>query len=108
MAPQGAKKVRVAEIANKGMISLTLTAIMDRKILPLQAIYKEKTKQSLLKVNFPARFSLSTTIRYHINTQEVLKRLEEIVMSYVNAKRKKNGNDDQFAFLLWDVFVKRK
>ena len=44
MAPQGAKKVRVAEIANKGMISLTSTAIMDRKILPLQAIYKEKTK----------------------------------------------------------------
>ena len=89
MAPQGAKKVRVAEIANKGMISLTLTAIMDRKILPLQAIYKEKTKQSLPKVNFPARFSLSTTVRYHINTQEVLKRLEEIVMPYVNAKRKK-------------------
>ena len=29
-------------------------------------------------------------------------------MSYVNAKRKKNGNDDQFAFLSWDVFVKRK
>ena len=42
MAPQGAKKVDVAKIADKRMNTLTLTVTMDGKVLPYQAIYKEK------------------------------------------------------------------
>ena len=88
MVPQGAKKVGVAAIADKRMITLTLTVTMDGKTSPFQAIYKGKTKQSLPKINFPVGFSLSANIKHHSNTQEVIKPLE-IVISYADAERKK-------------------
>ena len=77
---------------------------MDGKALPFQAIYKEKTKQSLPKITFPTGLSLSANMKHHGNTQEVLKNLKEIVIPYVKAERKKIGNPDQFPLLIWDIF----
>ena len=104
MAPKAAKKVGVAGITNKRNITLTLTVTIDGKALPFQAIYKEKTKQSLPKVTFPTGFSLSASMKHQSNTQEVLKHFKEIAIPYVEAKRKKIGNPDQFTLLIWDVF----
>ena len=98
MAPKGTKK----------NITLTLTVTMDGKALPFQAIYKGKTKQSLPKVTFTTGFSLSANTKHHSNTEEVLKHLKEIVIPYVEAERKKTGNPDQFALLIWDVFRGQK
>ena len=81
MAPKGAKKVGVAGIADKRNIMLTLTVTMDGKALPFQAIYKGKTKQSLLKVSFPKGFKLSANMKHHSITEEVLKHLKEIAIS---------------------------
>ena len=104
MVPKSAKKVGMAGIADKRNITLTLTVSMDRKALPFQAIYKGKTKQSLPKVTFPTGFSLSANMKHHSNTREVLTHLKEIPIPYVEAERKKIGNSDQFALLIWDVF----
>ena len=81
MASKGAKKVGVAGIAKKRNITLTLTVTMDGKALPFQAIYKGKTKQSLLKVSFPKDFKLSANMKHHSITEEVLKHLKEIAIS---------------------------
>ena len=89
-APKGGKKVGVAKIADKRNITLTLTVTMDGKVLPFQAIYMGKTKQSLPKVTFTIGFSLSANMKHHSNTEEVLKHLKEIVIPYVEAERKKN------------------
>ena len=104
MAPEGPKKVVVAEIVDKRNVTHTLTVTMDGKALPFQAIYKGKTKQSLPKVTFPTGFSLSTNMKHHSNTQEVLKHLKKIVVPYVEAERKKIGNPFQVALLICDVF----
>ena len=72
MAPQGAKKVCVARI----------------KFYHIKQFIRKK-KQSLPKANFPAGFSLSAKIKRHSNTQEVLIHLEEIAITSVDAKRKK-------------------
>ena len=104
IAPKGAKKVGVARIADKQSITLPLTVTMDGKALTIQAIYNGKTKQSLPKVSFPTGFSLSTNMKHHSNTQEVLKHLKEIVIPYVEAERKKTGNPVQFVLLIWEVF----
>ena len=45
--------------------------------------------QSLPKANFPAGFSLSANIKRHSYTQEVLIHLEEIAITSVDAKIKK-------------------
>ena len=47
-------------------------------------------------------------MKHHSNIQEVLKHLKEIVILYVEAERKKIGNPDQFALLIWDVFRGQK
>ena len=47
-------------------------------------------------------------MKHHSNTQKVLKHLKEIVIPYVEAERKKIGNPDQFALLIWDVFRGQK
>ena len=81
MTSKGAKKVGVPGIAKKRNITLTLTVTMDGKALPFQAIYKGKTKQSLLKVSFPKGFKLSANMKHHSITEEVLKHLKEIAIS---------------------------
>ena len=79
----------MAGIADKRNITLKLTVTVDGKALPFQAIYKEKTKQSLPKVIFPTGFSLSSNMKHHSNTQERLTHLKEIDVPYVEAERKK-------------------
>ena len=64
MAPQGAKKVGAARFADKRMITLTLTVTTDGETSAFSAIYDGKTKQFLLKINFPTGFSLSANIKH--------------------------------------------
>ena len=71
----------MAPKVTKKNITLTLTVTMDGKALPFQAIYKGKTKQSLLKVSFPKGFKLSANMKHHSITEEVLKHLKEIAIS---------------------------
>ena len=73
MAPQDAKKVGVARI----------------KFYHIKQFIRKKTMQSLPKANFPAGFSLSANIKRHSYTQEVLIHLEEIAITSVDAKIKK-------------------
>ena len=47
-------------------------------------------------------------MKHQSNTQEVLKHFKEIAIPYVEAKRKKIGNPDQFTLLIWDVFWGQK
>ena len=59
MAPKNVKHVAVAGLNDRRAITLTLTISLDGKMLPFQAIYGGKTKQSLPKIKFPDGFSLS-------------------------------------------------
>ena len=90
------------------MITLTLTVAQDGEMLPFQIIYKGKTRQSFLKVNFPDGFSLSANVKHHSNTNEVLKHLNEIVIPYVKREREKLDDPQQAALLIWDVFRGQK
>ena len=42
------------------------------------------------------------------NTEEVIKHLQEFFLPYVNEERKKIGDADQYALLIWDVFRGQK
>ena len=78
------------------------------KNITLQIIYGGKTDQSLPKITFPAKFSTSASEKHYSNTEEVIKHLQEIVIPYVNEERKKIGDADQYALLIWDVFRGQK
>ena len=53
-------------------------------------IYKGKPSNLYQQLTFSTSFRLSTSMKHHSNTQEVLKNLKEIVIPYIKAERKKN------------------
>ena len=73
MAPKNSTRVRLAGSTDKRIITLTLTVTLVGKILPFQIIYGGKTDQSLPKITFPAKFSISVNGKHYSNTEEVIK-----------------------------------
>ena len=108
MAPKGAKKVWIADDNDKRTIALTLTVTSDGKVLPFQIIYKGKTRHSFSKIQFPNGFSLSLNLKHHSNTEEAIRHLEDIVITYIKQERAKIQNLNQPALLIWDVFHGQK
>ena len=104
MAPKNSTCVGLAGSTEKCSTTLTLIVTLNGKILPFQIIYEGKTDQSLPKITFPAKFNTSVNEKHYSNTEEVIKHLKEIVVPYVNEERKKIGDADQYALLIWDVF----
>ena len=76
--------------------------------LPFQLIYKGKPIQSLPKIDFPDGFSLSVNEKHFSNTQESIKFLKEIVISFADKKRSELKNPSQAALLICDVFRVQK
>ena len=77
---------------------------MDGSFLPFQLIHKGKSTQSLPKIDFPNGFSLSVNEKHFSNTQESIKFLKEIVISFVDKKRFILKNLSQDVLLIWYVF----
>ena len=70
----------------------------------MQLIYKGKTSQSLLKIQFPNGFFLSANLKHYSNKTESLKFLKEIILSYVKIERERLGFETQPALLIYDLF----
>ena len=58
------------------------------KFLPMQLIYKGKTQRSFPRVNSLTSFSLSANSKHFSNTHESLKLLDEIIILYVEKKKR--------------------
>ena len=71
----------------------------------LQLIFKSKTNESLLKVNFPEEFSLSANEKNYSNEKESLKVLDEFILSYIQQERKNLGPENQKVLIIYDDFV---
>ena len=53
------RNVSIAGISDKRSIAATFSITLDNKYIPMQLIYRGETGQSLPKVKFPGRLSLS-------------------------------------------------
>ena len=95
MAPKNSTRIGLAGSTDKRSITLTLTVTLDGKILLFQIIYGGKT--SLPKIIFLAKFSTSVNEKHYSNTEKVIKH-----------RRKKIGDADQYALLIWDLFRGQK
>ena len=108
MAEKNVRDIPISGTADKRLITATYTETFDGPFLPFQLIYKEKTTQSLPKIDFPNGFSLSVNEKHFSNTQESIKFLKEIVIPFVDKKRSELKNPSQAALLIWDVFSGQK
>ena len=71
---------------------------------------QEKMTRSLSKgVNFPDRFSLTFTENHCNNEEKCIQHTEEIVVPYIDLKRKELGlNTDQTVLCIFDFFKGHK
>ena len=70
------------------MITATFTITFNGKCLPMQLIYGGKTRKSIPTLKFPGGFLLSTNLKYYSNEEETLKLLKEVIVPYIQNKRK--------------------
>ena len=108
LAEKNVRDIPISGSADKRLITATYAEAFDGPFLPFQLIYKEKTTQSLPKIDFPNGFSLSVNEKHFSNTQESIKFLKEIVIPFVDKKRSELKNPRQAALLIWDVFSGQK
>ena len=87
MAEKNVKDVSISGSADKRSITATFVETLDGSFLPYQLIYKGKTTQSLLKLDFPDGFSLIVNKKHFSSTQESIKFLKEIVIPFVYKKK---------------------
>lgn len=89
---------------DKRAITATVTITLDGQFLGMQLIYGCKTTQSLPRYEFPSYFSLSVNKNHHINEQESIKFIKEILLPCIKSERKRLDMPDQEAITIFDVF----
>ena len=104
MTKRNTKSVSIAGATDKRSITGTFVITLDGQFLPIQLIYGGKTRQSLPRFKFPEGFSLSFNPKHYSNTEESLKLIDEILLSYINSQRKILQNPKKEALLIMDVF----
>ena len=104
MAKRGETNVPIAGGNDKRSITATFSITFDNKLLPMQLIYKDKTNQSLPKVDFPDGLSLSANKTHYSNEEEALKFIDEIILPHVQKERAKLRCGNQKTLLIFDVF----
>ena len=94
----------LAGFSYKQAITDTFGITLSNKFLPMQLIYGGKTAQSLPKFKFPESFSLSANPKHFLNTTELLKLLNEIIIPCVkNECERLKLEQSQPALLILDV-----
>ena len=86
-----AKYVPVKGVDDKRQITATFAGPLIGKFLPIQLIYKGKTKRSLPKFKFPITLSLSYTENHWSNTEKSIKFFEQIIFPYLKMFKRENG-----------------
>ena len=86
-----AKYVPVKGVDDKRQITATFAGSLIGKFLPIQLIYKWKTKRSLPKFKFPITLSLSYTENHWSNTEKSIKFFEQIIFPYLKMFKRENG-----------------
>lgn len=77
----------------QGLRNIDSKITLDGKFLHFHTIYRRERSLPLAKVTFPKGFSTSVEKEKHYNnTEEVTKRIEEIVILYFNEKDRCYGN----------------
>ena len=105
LAQRWAKHVSISGLSYRQALTATFGITHSNVFLPMQLIYGGKIQQSLPKYKFPPSFSLSVNEKHFSNTNESLKLIEEVILSYVeNERRRLEGDENQAALLIIDVF----
>ena len=105
IAAKGQKHISRTGSSDIRSITLTVCESLDGKSLPFQLIYKGKTQRLLPTVDFPDGFCLLYNGKYWSNEKEIVRLIEEILVTYIKKFKEEKGlPNDQKSLLISDAF----
>ena len=105
MEREGTKRVEILGIDDKRQITAVFAATKAGNFLPIQVIYKGKTKRSLPNVKFPSDWLASYTKNHWANEETTKQYIHKILLPYVNSKREELGLPSSYpALVIYDRF----
>ena len=105
MEMKGSKRVEIVGVSDKRQITAVFCGTLAGEFLPPQLIYQGKTTACLPQHKFPSDWHVTCMPNHWSNEEKMKEYLKEIIIPYVERKRK----DLQFisnhpALALFDVF----
>ena len=105
MEREGIKRVEILGIDDKRQITAVFAATKAGNFLPIQVIYKGKTKRSLPNIKFPSDWLASYTENHWANEETTKQYIYKILLPYVNTKREELGLPSSYpALVVYDCF----
>ena len=88
MEEKGSKRVGVAGLNDKRQITAVFCASLAGEFLPVQLIYQGKTQACLPRYVFPDDWDITYTPNHWSNEEKMKEYIHQIILPYVQAKRK--------------------
>ena len=105
MEKEGQKRVQITGIDDKRQITAVFAATKTGSFLPIQVIYKGKTKRCLPSVDFPEDWLISFTENHWANETTTKDYIYKILLPYVEQKREElKLPGDHPALVVFDHF----
>lgn len=110
MAAKNSQSAAIKDLTDRHNITLTFVISLFGEFLPLQIIYKGKTKASHpWNFSFPKSFCISQNPKHYSNDAETIGLIDSVINPYLMKKRKELGlPQSQRALLIWDFFRGQK
>ena len=104
LAEKGTSRVSVPGTSDYRQISGTFGVTMAGDFLPIQFIYEGKTKNCQPKFNFLKELHITQTPNHWANEDISITMLNEILIPYIDGKRKELNLQSKRWLLICDVF----
>lgn len=104
MDRQGLKRVEVAGIKDKRLITAVFCGSVTGDFLPMQIVYKGKTERCHPKYNFPIDWSITHSPNHWSTEQTMLEYVGDIIVPYVKRQRELLG-EEKSAVVIMDNFT---
>ena len=104
MEVKGAKRVEIAGMNDKRQITAVFCGTLDGSFLPVQLVYKGKTKRCHPQYKFPVDWHITNSPNHWSNEATMIDYIKKIIVPYVEDVRKDIGVQDQAALAIFDNF----
>ena len=105
MEKEGTKRVEIIAKDDKRQLTAVFAGSATGEFLPLQLIYEGKTDRCLPYYNFPSSWHITKTPAHWSNELTMKEYFTEIILPYVNEKKRiLKLSSDQPALLIFDNF----
>ena len=104
MAREGASRIEMIGIKDKRQITAVFCCTIQGDFLPVQLIYKGKTRHCHPKYKFPAGWHITHAPKHWSNEQTMVQYIDNIILPYVESVGEQRQDSNAAALVIMDNF----